>query len=122
MRKPSGLISCNQPGPEGGRRRQTRLDNPQPGAGTLTQRPRGLDTPSKPILQNVANGVANGPSSKRHYRLSAGADDGIRTHTPRRKGILSPLRLPFRHVRESGQLYDVRESGQLYDVRESGQL
>jgi hypothetical protein len=28
-----------------------------------------------------------------------GADDGIRTHTPRsRERILSPLRLPFRHI------------------------
>jgi hypothetical protein len=28
-----------------------------------------------------------------------GADDGIRTHTPiYRKRILSPLRLPFRHI------------------------
>lgn len=38
------------------------------------------------------------------------------------QGILSPLRLPFRHVRESGQLHEVRGGGQLYDVRESGQL
>jgi hypothetical protein len=35
------------------------------------------------------------------------------------QGILSPLRLPFRHVRGCGQLYDVRERGQLYNVPES---
>ena len=38
------------------------------------------------------------------------------------QGILSPLRLPFRHVRESGQLHNVRGCGQLYDVREGGQI
>ena len=38
------------------------------------------------------------------------------------QGILSPLRLPFRHVRENGQLHEVRGCGQLYDVREGGQL
>jgi hypothetical protein len=38
------------------------------------------------------------------------------------QGILSPLRLPFRHVREGGQLYDVRVSGQLHEVRGCGQL
>ena len=27
------------------------------------------------------------------------------------KGILSPLRLPFRHVREGGRLYTIREPG-----------
>ena len=41
---------------------------------------------------------------------------------PYGKGILSPLRLPFRHVRESGQLHNVRGCGQLYDVREGGQI
>jgi hypothetical protein len=31
--------------------------------------------------------------------FSEGADDGIRTHTPfSRERILSPLRLPFRHI------------------------
>jgi hypothetical protein len=38
------------------------------------------------------------------------------------QGILSPLRLPFRHVREGGRLYNVREGRELYNVRESGQL
>ena len=37
------------------------------------------------------------------------------------QGILSPLRLPFRHVRESGQPHEVRGCGQIYDVREDGQ-
>jgi hypothetical protein len=37
------------------------------------------------------------------------------------QGILSPLRLPFRHVRESGQPHEVRGCGQIYDVREGGQ-
>ena len=42
---------------------------------------------------------------KRIFRFTAvkctfgGADDGIRTHTPfSRERILSPLRLPFRHI------------------------
>jgi hypothetical protein len=31
--------------------------------------------------------------------ISEGADDGIRTHTPfSQERILSPLRLPFRHI------------------------
>jgi hypothetical protein len=35
------------------------------------------------------------------------------------QGILSPLRLPFRHVRESGQLHNVRGCGQLYDAADA---
>jgi hypothetical protein len=35
-----------------------------------------------------------------------GADDGIRTHTPlSRERILSPLRLPFRHIGAMRALY-----------------
>jgi hypothetical protein len=57
--------------------------------------------------EKVASGIA-GNSASRDLDVDfpgGGADGGIRTRTDIPiLGILSPLRLPFRHVRGSGQL------------------
>ena|GEM_PF-5569672 len=41
-----------------------------------------------------------GAASGAHWTKNAGADGGTRTRTGIPKRILSPLRLPFRHVRK----------------------